>query len=73
MWNRHDLVAAIIRHLPERLRGVPAADVRDLVAQLADQALTAPLTRDVVTLTPPDFLDVPEELLRSDGRSRFEM
>ena len=71
-WNRHDLVAGIVRHLPEQLGGLSAEEVRNLVDELADKALTFAVDRDVITLTVPELIEVPDELRRADGRSQFE-
>ena len=71
-WNRHDLVAGIVRHLPEQLGGLSAEEVRNLVDDLADKALTFAVDRDVITLTVPELIEVPDELRRADGRSQFE-
>ena len=46
--------------------------VRTLVDELADRALTAAVDRDVITLTIPELIEVPDELRRADGRSKFE-
>jgi conjugative relaxase-like TrwC/TraI family protein len=72
VWNRHDLVAGIIRHLPEQLGGLTGEQVRTLVDDLADHALTNAVDRDVITLTVPELIPVPDELRRADGRSQFE-
>ena len=72
VWNRHDLVAAIVRHLPEELGGLTGEQVRTLVAQLTDEALTPAIDREIITLTVPELTPVPDELRRADGRSQFE-
>ena len=70
VWNRHDLVAAIVRHLPDELGALEPQQVRSLVDDLADQAVH----RDpvVVPLMVPELIPVPAELRREDGRSAFE-
>ena len=72
VWKRHDLVAGIVRHLPDELGGLSAQQVRTLVDELAERALTAAVDRDVITLTIPELIEVPDELRRADGRSKFE-
>ena len=70
VWNRHDLVAAIVRHLPDELGPLEPRQVRSLVDDLADQAVHREPA--VVPLMVPELIPVPAELRRDDGRSAFE-
>jgi conjugative relaxase-like TrwC/TraI family protein len=70
VWQRHDLVAALIRQLPDGLVHADARQLRRQVDSLAERALGGRF--GVVSLVPPPAVEPPAELRRADGRSLYE-
>ncbi|NUU20302.1 MAG: relaxase domain-containing protein, partial [Streptomycetaceae bacterium] len=70
-WTRPDLLVELNRQLPDTLGGLEPAQVRDLLNQLADDALTPGSGTGAVNLVPPPVVEVPVELQRADGSSVF--
>uniref|UniRef100_A0AAU1M5M5 Relaxase domain-containing protein n=2 Tax=Streptomyces sp. NBC_00148 TaxID=2903626 RepID=A0AAU1M5M5_9ACTN len=71
-WTRPDLLVELNRQLPDTLGGLGRQEVRDLLNELADEALS-PAADNGVTLTKaPALVEVPAELQRTDGTFKYE-
>jgi hypothetical protein len=69
VWGRSQLLAAIDAQLPGWLGGLDAGQVRSLLDQLTDQALSG--SHGVLSLEAPDLIAPPPALRRADGRSIY--
>lgn len=70
-WSRSDLMAAIIRRLPDCLGGLEPRQVVALAEELTTTATTPGGPHGVLRLDAPDVVPVPAELLRADGLSIY--
>jgi conjugative relaxase-like TrwC/TraI family protein len=66
-YSRHDLLRAALDVV--QVQGLSPAAVRVRAESLVRQAITSP---QLLSLTPPDPLDVPDELRRLDGSSVYQ-
>lgn len=71
-WRRPDLIVELNRQLPDTLGGMEAHEVRDLLNQLADEALDPTIDNGVVCATAPHLVEIPVELQRADGSFVYE-
>ncbi|MFE5730243.1 MobF family relaxase [Streptomyces sp. NPDC056528] len=71
-WRRPDLLVELNRQLPDTLGGMEAHQVRDLLNQLADEALDPATDNGVVCTTAPHLVEIPVELQRADGTFVYE-
>ncbi|MFE6449613.1 MobF family relaxase [Nocardiopsis dassonvillei] len=69
-FDRSELTRHISRHLPASFGGLEAADVRRLLTEIAEEALS-PQGGRVLRSHVPDVVDIPASLLSHDGRSVF--
>ncbi|MFE7268191.1 MobF family relaxase [Streptomyces sp. NPDC057592] len=71
-WTRPDLLVELNRQLPDTLGGLERQQVRDLLNQLADDALSPTADNGVVLTKAPALVEVPAELQRTDGTFKYE-
>ncbi|GAA3224944.1 MobF family relaxase [Nonomuraea helvata] len=71
-WTRYQLTAAINRHLPDTLGGLPARMVRDVLEDLTAEALAPGAGYGIHQVNAPDLVRAPAEYQRADGRSVWE-
>ena len=71
-WTRADLRVEITRALPDCLGGLTPEQVRHLVEELTTAAVTPGVGPvEVVSLMPPEPVELPAELRREDGTSIY--
>jgi conjugative relaxase-like TrwC/TraI family protein len=68
-FTRYDLIRMISRHLPIRVGGQDGGQVTALLDNLADRALAPSGSCQVIQLTAPELIAVPEKYRRGDGLS----
>lgn len=71
-WTRPDLLVELNRQLPDTLGGLERQQVRDLLNQLADDALSPTADNGVVLTKAPALVEIPAELQRTDGTFKYE-
>jgi conjugative relaxase-like TrwC/TraI family protein len=71
-WTRPDLLVELNRQLPDTLGGLDRQQVRDLLNQLADDALSPTADNGVVLTKAPALVEIPVELQRADGTFKYE-
>src|SRR5690606_8662406 len=69
--TRHHLMAAINRHLPDTLGGLPAETVRSLLVDLTEGVLAPGAGNGIHRLDAPSLVQEPAEWLREDGSSLY--
>src|SRR5215469_6370902 len=68
-FTRYDLIRMISRHLPAAMDGRDGQRVTTMLDELADRALAPRGPCQVVQLTAPVMIPVPDKFLRGDGLS----
>lgn len=71
-WTRPDLLVELNRQLPDTLGGLDRHQVRALLNQLADDALSPTADNGVVRTKAPALVEIPAELQRTDGTFTYE-
>ncbi|MFI9031139.1 MobF family relaxase [Streptomyces sp. NPDC053560] len=71
-WTHPDLLVELNRELPDTLGGLDRHQVRELLNQLADEALSPESDNGVVCTSAPHLVDIPAELQRKDGTFVYE-
>lgn len=71
-WTRPDLLVELNRQLPDTLGGLDRHQVRELLNQLAADALSPTADNGVVRTKAPALVEIPEELQRADGTFKYE-
>lgn len=71
-WTRPDLIVELNRQLPDTLGGLEPEQVRALINQLADEALSPATDNGVVCTKAPSLVEIPAELQRADGTFVYE-
>ncbi|WP_431684159.1 MobF family relaxase [Kitasatospora sp. KL5] len=71
-FTRSNLVVEVARNLPDCLGGLEAHQVKAVVDELADAALTG-REYDVVMLTAPELIPVPKSLQLANGESIYSV
>ncbi|MGP3691157.1 MobF family relaxase [Streptomyces sp. IBSNAI002] len=70
-WTRPDLLVELNRQLPDTLGGLDRHQVRDLLNQLADDALSPTADNGVIRTAAPALVEIPAELQRTDGTFKY--
>ncbi|MFJ8957341.1 MobF family relaxase [Streptomyces sp. NPDC102381] len=71
-WTRPDLLVELNRQLPDTLGGLDRQQVRDLLNQLADDALSPTADNGVLCTKAPALVEIAPELQREDGTFKYE-
>ncbi|MEV5348946.1 MobF family relaxase [Streptomyces achromogenes] len=71
-WTRPDLIVELNRQLPDTLGGLDRQQVRDLLNQLADDALSPTADNGVVRTKAPALVEIAPELQRPDGTFTYD-
>ncbi|MFF4607773.1 MobF family relaxase [Streptomyces sp. NPDC001339] len=71
-WTRPDLIVELNRQLPDTLGGLERDQVRDLLNQLADDALSPTADNGVICTKAPALVEIAPELQRTDGTFKYD-
>lgn len=71
-WTRPDLLVELNRQLPDTLGGLERDQVRDLLNELADDALSPTADNGVVCTKAPALVEIAPELQRTDGTFKYD-